>query len=63
MALTGTWIGRDYLMLGAGDLATMRQKEQEREVREDGNLARSGVSGVLRHGAMMKGLRHADISN
>lgn len=54
MALTGTWIGRDCLMLGAGDLATMRQKEQEKEVREDGNLARSGVGGVLRHGAIMK---------
>lgn len=41
-------------MLGARDLATMRQKEQEREVREDGNLARSDVGGVLRHGCVMK---------
>lgn len=24
--LTGTWIGRDCLMLGAGDLAAIRQK-------------------------------------
>lgn len=65
VALTGTWIGWDCLMLGARDLAPVIQKSwREGSEREDGNLAPNNASRLLRQGAVMKvkDWRHADVS-